>query len=543
MVLNLRCNAKATQKRGYPNNRTCCNSYRPFSWIHYLAMLLAFIFGLISLKTTWGSRRRSNLCLWRQGWPATYNGPTTSAPIAVLVVLISAFYCVVTDRSQTFYKLPQHFSSFDFRLLIAVALIPCLLTIKRSIRRSYQRFCDSRHWLSKIQVDEFKGWLQIFILAYRYTGASKKWGFYKVNQLALGFYLFLSGYGHSMHLLQGNDFTLRRVATVLLRLNIFPTVLACIMNRPYSSYYFAPLASFWFLIVFVTLQAFHHSNWSWKSLAIVLSATRFFYTKRMFELITFPLRFICGMEIDVDEWMSRIGSDGSSVYAGMITAMIILKKIPPIQARAHHFDSLWMQALLAALFIIPGFWVLTHILKDNSDDNRWLPYMSWLPIIFIVTIRNATKCLRSHHCAAFVRIGSISLELYLLSEHIWLAGDGHGLLRVTSYTGDGSLWKNRWLDLMFLTPILLFVACHVKAATKTATAWIVGHEDQTVGNRVAANGSSRNAGVQVLVPSGPMVQRNTMPRVYRRWRLEMPKDLRWRLVMVGVGVWLCNWLR
>lgn len=40
---------------------------------------------------------------------------------------------------------------------------------------------------------------------------------------------------------------------MLFRLNMFTVCLCLCMNRPYQSYYFVPLVSFWFLVVWLTM--------------------------------------------------------------------------------------------------------------------------------------------------------------------------------------------------------------------------------------------------------------------------------------------------
>ena len=40
---------------------------------------------------------------------------------------------------------------------------------------------------------------------------------------------------------------------VLFRMNLMTVVICLCMNRPYQSYYFVPLVSFWYLVVYIVL--------------------------------------------------------------------------------------------------------------------------------------------------------------------------------------------------------------------------------------------------------------------------------------------------
>ncbi|GFW13657.1 n-acetylneuraminate 9-O-acetyltransferase [Trichonephila clavipes] len=68
-------------------------------------------------------------------------------------------------------------------------------------------------------------------------------------------YLFLSGYGHFTYFYQYGDFGFYRFWQVIFRLNFLVVVLCLCMNRPYQFYYFVPLVSFWFVVMFVTVKS------------------------------------------------------------------------------------------------------------------------------------------------------------------------------------------------------------------------------------------------------------------------------------------------
>ncbi|KAF2715653.1 Cas1p-domain-containing protein [Pleomassaria siparia CBS 279.74] len=472
--------------------------------------------------------------------------------MAVPVLFLSISHCFLADRTHIFEKFTRHFSNFEFRFLIGITVVGCLFTIRNVLptgrRRSNSSSASSIRWpfLPRVQSDEFKGWLQIYVLVYRYTHASEILDLYEVHRVFLAFYLFLSGYGHAMYLLQRRDYSLHRVAAVLIRLNLLAISLSFLMDRPYSLYYFAPLVSFWFLVTYYTLRVAEHKNASLQYMIakLVVSAilvTCFIHVKGILEMGVYILSTACRMDISVADWRFHLGMDKYIVYMGVLAATInirvssILDTPPPRPKRLlrvinSHLGLIRTIFVFVALLIIPTFWTLTRRSPDEEDYNWWMPYISWLPILSFVVLRNVTQFLRSHHCAAFAWIGRKSLEIYLLSHHIWLAGDGQGLLRI-GFRGDGSLVRDRWRDLLAFTAILGWVAGHVEVATRTITAGIV---------EVPV---SENA-VYYVKDRLPIAigQQETRPNVFTNPAISaMPKSLPKRLMVIALVVWACNW--
>src|SRR5262249_41523068 len=130
-----------------------------------------------------------------------------------------------------------------------------------SLRSKSEPSSDSDHgFLSRDQSNEWKGWMQGLLLLYHYHYASQSLWVYKIVRLLVSSYIFLSAYGHTTYLLRTNDFSLRRVAFTVFRLNIFSALLPYVMMTEYDFYYFAPVVTFWFLAVWLTLRLFSTFN-------------------------------------------------------------------------------------------------------------------------------------------------------------------------------------------------------------------------------------------------------------------------------------------
>lgn len=103
--------------------------------------------------------------------------------------------------------------------------------------------------LHREQTDEWKGWMQLVILVYQVTGASKVLPIYMLVRALVSAYLFLTGYGHFYFTWKTGDTGLVRYFRVIFRLNFLTVVLCLTMNRPYQFYSFIPLVSFWYTLV------------------------------------------------------------------------------------------------------------------------------------------------------------------------------------------------------------------------------------------------------------------------------------------------------
>ncbi|KAF2120158.1 10 TM acyl transferase domain found in Cas1p-domain-containing protein [Lophiotrema nucula] len=538
VVLNAHCNSHHARKESILMDRTCCMSYKPPNWIQMIG-LVGFFWTLPYAAVA--IARSTKL-------PITPEESASRIPVPLLTLLFCLGYCFLADRIQIFDKVPKQYVTEDFRIILAIVILPCLLTIKGSStstigRRSSSLLANNPSFLSRKQFDEFKGWMQIFILVYGYTRSEDILDFYEVLRVFLAFYLFLFGYGHTMYFLRTDDFSLRRIVAVLLRLNLLTVLLCFAMARPYTSYYFVSLVSFWFPVIFVTLRISRHRNASFRRLlGKVLSSatliTGFVHTPGILEAVCSAIDLLFHANLNAEEWRSALGVDLYIVNIGMLAAIAhiricaIFNMTESQRSDVHDFihdcfGGLQVLAIVASVIILPVFWTLTRRSPDREDYDWWMPFVSWLPILSIIVLRNATSFLRSHHCAAFAWIGRRSLAFYVLSQHMWMAGDSEGLLRLFR-GGDGSLAHDRWRELVVLTPILVWCACKASDASAAVNAW-------TLGERVAyrdeglENGLHKRSTSEIENPSGMKSDDS-----------RLSKDAKRRLLGIAAAVWVAG---
>ena len=123
--------------------------------------------------------------------------------------------------------------------------------------------------------------------------------------------------------------------------------------------------------------------------------------------------------------------------------------------------------------------MLTSLSPNAADYDWWHPIISFLPIVAIIVLRNATDTLRSYHSALFVWLGQRWLEISVLSQHALSAADGRGVLGLGLWRGDGSVARDRWRDLAVLVPVLLFFAHQAADAADIVAHLLVEPEAET----------------------------------------------------------------
>lgn len=237
----------------------------------------------------------------------------------------------------------------------------------------------------------------------------------------------MTGYGHTTYYLKKANFSLLRIAQVLVRLNMLTIVLAYTMDSDYLFYYFAPLVSFWYLILYATLAIRSDLNERTPILLLKIFAsaalvTIFFSMPTLLEKLFNFLEIFFHIHWSAREWAFRVKLDLWIVYFGMLVAVAYLK-IRELRIMDKP-NWIWVQR---SAFAFSGFaliWYLSFEIsqKDKFAYNAKHPYIAIIPVMAFVILRNATPVLRSASSQLFAFIGTCSLETFIMQYHFWLAG-------------------------------------------------------------------------------------------------------------------------
>ena len=342
------------------------------------------------------------------------------------------------------------------------------------------------------------------ILIYHYTGASRILWIYEIVRLLVASYIFMAGFGHTVFFYQRSDFSLRRSAAVLIRINMLSCLLPYMMKTDYLFYYFAPLISFWYLVIYLTMAVGHSKNRSRgfliaKLMVSAILTTALIRVPGILECFFLVLEKCFNIHWDVTEWRFRLQLDSYTVYTGMLCGSILVDFMDALKVESPEgcfLDRLGHQASVTFRFVClamaavtpPVFYLFVRRFPDKYAYNAWFPYISTAPILAYVILRNISRHTRNLHSPVFAWMGRHSLETFTLQYHIWLAADTKGLLalgvceRIVGESGG------RRVDLAILTIVFIWVCWHVAAATQTLTNWIVdpseGKQNEQLKDRV-----------------------------------------------------------
>jgi hypothetical protein len=479
-------------------------------------------------------------------------------PMALWVMLVVLVYCYAADRSQLFEKISKQHSVYHFLLLCSIVIAGGFARIRHS-GASNNRESQDQPFLSRDQTEEWKGWMQFFILIYHWTGGSQILWIYKIIRVLVASYLFLTGYGHTCFFLKRTNYSFRRVAGVLVRVNLLSCMLPYIMNTNYMFYYFAPLVSFWFLVIYATMGIYASKNDDLPFLIskVLISAAivSVIIGSDFFPIIFSILEKVFNINWDAREWQFRLALDRYIVYVGMLVgaAYTRLSAPPPsltelpaptlgspglrIRGRVYGWTSVSQSlAIGTSILALPTSLLYQAFYFDSKKaSNAVHPYTSMIPILSFMILRNSNRIFRNHHSVFFAWLGTFSLETFTLQFHIWLAAGTHarlvfGGLRVLSHGFLPKQWAedtklNLWIDFIMLTAVFFWLSKYVADATGVLTAAIL-YDSQT-GVLDEEKGFVQTTAARVFCTVSSIV-----------W----PEDLRLRFVVILGLLWVLNLL-
>lgn len=355
------------------------------------------------------------------------------------LIMLYFFLC---DRTTFFMKENKYYTHVNFFLPFSYLMILGFFFTEKTKQTTI---------LHRDMTDEWKGWMQLVILVYHLTGANGVVPIYMQIRVMVSSYLFLSGFGHFHFFFTKADYSFHRFCTVLIRMNFLVILLCLVMNRPYQFYYFVPLVSFWFLVVYVFMAVWPHVT----SSSIDSSAVHYFFMVLKLSALTAAITLMYSSEVFFEkiflstplkalfvttddslvDWRFRWSIDRYSTLYGLLFAfgMMIGRKFKLFNesnSESGLFSSRGLTWFISVTSVscLTGYIIFTAVCRSKQECNEIHSYVAFVPILSYICLRNLPGWLRTKYSAFFAWFGQISLELFIGQYHIWLAADTHGLL-------------------------------------------------------------------------------------------------------------------
>ncbi|KAF7252267.1 N-acetylneuraminate 9-O-acetyltransferase [Varanus komodoensis] len=454
ILINNHCN-----KIMKPIDGSCCQPRPPITLIQKLAFCffsLSIIGYLILLLIRRNNHRKNKPCTDMES--GEEKKPATSTPavstietllqsLCKLGVIMGYFY--LCDRANLFMKENKFYTHSSF-------FIPMIYILVLGV--FYTENTKETKVLNREQTDEWKGWMQLVILIYHISGASTFLPVYMHIRVLVAAYLFQTGYGHFSYFWIKGDFGIYRVCQVLFRLNFLVVVLCIVMDRSYQFYYFVPLVTVWFMIIYVTLalwpQIVQKKANGWHSLVrrapsvvkkmktteirfeVILIGNCFWHFGLLLKLVflficiyflahsqgifekifsTWPLSKCFELNGSIYEWWFRWKLDRYVVFHGMLFAFIYLTFQKQQVLSEGRGEPLFPNKFSNVLLFISVVSFLTYSIwasscKNKTECNEMHPSVSVVQILAFVLIRNIPGYARSVYSSFFAWFGRISLE-------------------------------------------------------------------------------------------------------------------------------------
>jgi len=459
VLLNIYCNNWMAFDDG-----TCCRSAEPTTTLQMVTLFILFL--CFSFTAAW-LVYRSFRCRRKQRFKSMESEEVDSFPQGELLIpnrielstrraseepncqslmtslgklgLIMAYF-YLCDRTNFFMKENKYYSHMNFWLPIGYVF---------ALGIFFNDETRSSKFLNRDQTDEWKGWMQLIILIYHMTGASQIIPLYMHIRVLVSSYLFLTAYGHFCFFWNGASVSFVRLCQVLFRMNFMTVVICLCMNRSYQSYYFVPLVSFWYVVVYVVLALPPKANAATcqtksiyyfyiivKFICLFAVITVLYMSEVLFENIFLikPWRALFVTSDDrIHEWWFRWSLDRYSILFGMLFALAYCIGQKYVLLDESPSSNLWGRNRLAVVVFtsilgITGYAAFTFTCRNKPECNDVHSYVAFVPIVSFILLRNVWGSLRMRFSSFFAWFGRISLELFIGQYHIWLAADTHGVL-------------------------------------------------------------------------------------------------------------------
>ena len=342
--------------------------------------------------------------------------------------------------------------------------------------------------LNSAQTLEMKGMMTSFLLICKLTfnglhdvvddGSDSKEVdlYYNISQVFSTSFLFLTGYSHTIQLFHSNDFSLSHALRKIYRFNLGAVFLSLSLGKSYMFYNACGIHTCFFLLTYCTigwkqrmnastryglrikvaiLVIFIFAVWDceigfWTLSSLVFGSPSFQLHGQLWEFYYFSF---------LHHWAGVIGI----LFAmNRSVTSLFIRRLEAFRGTATLIPKILLGLVLLGMMTA---WICGPLNVTKYTYNATNPYFGFLPTLVFVCIRNATSQLREHTICFLKKVGVLSLEIYLLHNHILLGNDGKTrVVLLPGYPGCNAI-----LTIM----MLVYMAKSLKRATDAAIGVLV----------------------------------------------------------------------
>lgn len=234
----------------------------------------------------------------------------------------------------------------------------------------------------------------------------------------------------------------------------------------------------WYIVIYLTMmvgaQFNDHTPLVLCKILASAALVTWFMTSSLLHLFFDTLHRFCGIRWSSREWSFRVGLDLWIVYVGMLVAIVVIK-VRELRLTDHLYWHMVVKTSIGiSAAIILWFFAFELYQGSKYTYNVWHPYISFLPILAFVILRNSNPILRSATSRAFAFVGKRSLETFIIQSHFWLAGDAKVVLLVI----PGTRWRP--INFILTTVMFIYLSDRVAYAVIHITNYICGGDSSPV---------------------------------------------------------------
>ncbi|KAK7202267.1 10 TM Acyl Transferase domain found in Cas1p [Novymonas esmeraldas] len=364
---------------------------------------------------------------------------------------------------------------------VAVAVAPAA-TAAASAAAAAATSSSSSSWqpglLNRHQVEEWCGWQILLFMAYGYFDNVH---LYRLVRACMSAFVFLAAVTHYRQF--NADLPAQHGGVLLLlrslwRLNSFVAVTCAVMGDQYMLYYLFAEQSFVAVMVGLLTRAGPAAYRGGRALAlklcVVVAVSCLLWdlpcSPEVFRVVWAPLRWLVRYDNPIvkveplHEWWLRTFLDHWIWPVGLVVghrAHVVDRALRALDSGARYGDAVKVVIAGGAGLLLAGYWI-ESFRHDVVAYNAYLPYVSWLPILAFVTLRNVFESVRGYYMPLCTLVGSFAMEVYVVQTHMFMA---------TAEANTNQLYSIRLLpghlplcDFALLMAAVMWVSYRVRAA-------------------------------------------------------------------------------